>query len=92
MADLLQILFYRVLRFVSDQNDSLESVGKADPAKWRALQVSALSMSTLATKVITMLIEGGIFIDNFVLHGIANSIAELLHTAEDPDYTGELEC
>ena len=49
-------------------------------------------MSTLATKVITMLIEGGIFIDNFVFHGIANSIAELLHTAEDPDYTGELEC
>ena len=65
---------------------------KADPAKWCALQVSALFISTLTTKVITMLIEGGIFIDNFVLHGIANSIAELLHTAEDPDYTGESEC
>ena len=64
---------------------------KADPAKWCALQVSALFKSTLTTKVITMLIEGGIFIDNFVLHGIANSIAELLHTAGDPDYTGESE-
>ena len=65
---------------------------KVDPAKWRQLQVSALFISTLTTKVITILIEGGIFIDNFVLHGIANSIAELLHTAEDPDYTGESEC
>ena len=65
---------------------------KADPAKWREVQVSALFISTLTTKVITMLIEGGIFIDNFVLHGIANSIAELLHTAGDPDYTGESEC
>ena len=64
---------------------------KVDPAKWRELQVSALFFSTLTTKVITMLIEGGIFIDNFVLHGIANSIAELLHTAGDPDYTGESE-
>ena len=62
---------------------------KVDPAKWRQLQVSALFISTLTTKVITMLIEGGIFIDNFVLHGIANSIAELLHTAGNPDYTGE---
>ena len=60
-----------------------------DPAKWRELQVSALFISTLTTKVITILVEGGIFIDNFVLHGVANSIAELLHTAEDPDYTGE---
>ena len=65
---------------------------KVDPAKWRELQVSALFFSTLTTKVITMLIEGGIFIDNFVLHGIANSIAELLHTVGDPDYTGESEC
>ena len=65
---------------------------KADPAKWREVQISALFISTLTTKVITILIEGGIFIDNFVLHGIANSIAELLHTAEDPDYTGESEC
>jgi hypothetical protein len=92
LADRLQSLFNRVLRFVSDQNDRLESAGKADPAKWRVLQVSTLSISTLTTKVITMLIEGGIFIDNFVLHGVANSIAELLHTAGDPDYTGESEC
>ena len=64
---------------------------KADPAKWREVQVWALFISTLTTKIITMLIEGGIFIDNFILHGIANSIAELLHTAGDPDYTGESE-
>ena len=63
--------------------------GKADPIMWRALQVAALYASMLTTKITTMLIEGGIFIDNFILHGIANSIAELLYTAGDPDYTGE---
>ena len=72
---------YRKLNRTRDSN--------ADPAKWREVQVWALFISTLTTKIITMLIEGGIFIDNFILHGIANSIAELLYTAGDPDYTGE---
>jgi len=62
------------------------------PGVRRALQVSALYISTLMSKVVTMLIEGGIFVDYFILHGIANTIAELLHATGDPEYTGKTEC
>ena len=90
----MEMFYYPVLNILDELHTKLATVrrGTIHPGVRRALQVSALYISTLMSKVVTMLIEGGIFVDYFILHGIANTIAELLCFTGDPEYTGKTEC
>ena len=95
-TDLMEMFYYPVLNILDELHTKLATVRRdttlTHPGVRRALQVSALYVSTLMSTVVTMLIEGGIFVDYFILHGIANTIAELLHATGDPEYTGKIEC
>ena len=92
----MEMFYYPVLNILDELHTKLATVRRdttlTHPGVRRALQVSALYVSTLMSTVVTMLIEGGIFVDYFILHGIANTIAELLCFTGDPEYTGKTEC
>ena len=93
-TELMGHFYFPTMKILVELHTKL-ATGRKDtrhPGVRRALQVSALYISTLMSKVVTMLIEGGIFVDYFILHGIANTIAELLHATGDPEYTGKIEC
>ena len=93
-TDLMAMFYHPVMNILVELHTKLatDRTDTRHPGVRRALQVSALYISTLMSKVVTMLIEGGIFVDYFILHGIANTIAELLHATGDPEYTGKTEC
>ena len=68
---------------------SLRDTSHDLPAERRAKQISAFVLSIIVSKVVTIIIEGGAFLQPDFLYATANLIAFVMKAAKDPSYQGK---
>ena len=62
---------------------------RALPAERRAKQISGVVLSNIVSEVVTIIIEGGAFIQPDFLYVTANLIAFVMKAAKDSSYQGK---